>query len=92
MAYQPTIPYWEDMKKDDTSSYLSRTYGPLDIVYLHAIEGIYVVNDTTSQEEFEPTEEEIRVFEEIQKGKVKVTRQNAEELIKELNDMSDESA
>lgn len=44
------------------------------------------------QENFEPTEEEIRVFENIKKGKEKMTRQNAEDLIKELNDMSDEQS
>lgn len=92
MAYQPTIPYWEDMKKDETSSYLSRTYSPLDMVYLKAFTEIYVVNETTSQDEFEPTEEEIRVFENIKKGKEKMTRQSAEDLIKELNDMSDEQS
>jgi hypothetical protein len=44
------------------------------------------------QEDFEPTEEEVRVFEKIKKGEEKITRQSAEDLIKELNDMSDEQS
>ncbi|TLX66525.1 MAG: hypothetical protein E6L03_09165 [Thaumarchaeota archaeon] len=90
MAYQPPMPYWQEMEKDQTSLHLSFTYGPLDSAYLRIFNQLYIINQTTSQEEFEPSEEEIRVFESIQQGKEKMTRQSAEELLKELKDMTDE--
>ena len=43
-----------------------------------------------NSDDFEPTEEELKAFEEIKTGKVKMIRQTGEEFLKELDELIEE--
>ena len=48
------------------------------------------IRNEMNSDDFEPTEEELKAFEEIKTGKVKMIRQTGEEFLKELDELIEE--
>ena len=49
-----------------------------------------LIRNEMNSDDFEPTEEELKAFEEIKTGKVKMIRQTGEEFLKELDELIEE--